>query len=77
MHSYVHVLFILPRELAHLALQNKKVVYDLLVRTSAETLLDIARDPRHYIDDGADLKRERVVVAIAKFGQARVGGLAG
>jgi hypothetical protein len=49
---YVHVVFTLPRELAHLALQNKKVVYDLLFRTSAATLLEIARDPRHL---GADI----------------------
>jgi hypothetical protein len=44
---YVHVVFTLPRELAPLALQNKKIVYDLLFRASAETLLEIARDPRH------------------------------
>jgi hypothetical protein len=44
---YVHVVFTLPHELAPLALQNKKVIYDLLIRTSAETLLAIARDPRH------------------------------
>ncbi len=37
----------LPRELAPLARQNKKVVYDLLFRTSAATLLEVARDPRH------------------------------
>jgi hypothetical protein len=30
-----------------LALQNKKVVYDLLFRTSAETLLEVARNPQH------------------------------
>jgi hypothetical protein len=44
---YVHVVFTLPRELAPLALQNKKVIYDLLFRASAETLLEIARDPKH------------------------------
>src|ERR1700692_739152 len=44
---YVHVVFPLPRELAPLALQNKKLVYDLLFRTSAQTLLEIARDPKH------------------------------
>jgi hypothetical protein len=41
------VVFTLPRHLAPLALQNKKVVYDLLFRTSAETLLEVARDPQH------------------------------
>jgi hypothetical protein len=43
----VHVVFTLPRPLASLALQNKKVVYDLLFRTSAETLLEVARDRKH------------------------------
>src|SRR5712691_6148732 len=45
--SYVHVVFTLPRLLAPLALQNKKVIYDLLFRSSAETLLEVARDPQH------------------------------
>jgi len=44
---YVHVVFTLPRELAPMALQNKKVLYDLLFRASAETLLEVARDPQH------------------------------
>jgi hypothetical protein len=44
---YVHVVFTLPHRLAPLALQNKKVIYDLLFHASAETLLEIARDPRH------------------------------
>jgi hypothetical protein len=33
--------------LAPLALQNKKFIYDLLFRASAETLLGVARDPKH------------------------------
>jgi hypothetical protein len=44
---YVHVVFTLPHKLAPLALINKKVIYDLLFRASAETLLQVARDPRH------------------------------
>jgi hypothetical protein len=44
---YVHVVFTLPRPLAPLVLQNKKFIYDLLFRTSAETLLEVARDPKH------------------------------
>ena len=44
---YVHVVFTLPPQLAALALHNKKVIYDLLLRASAETLLEVARDPRH------------------------------
>ena len=44
---YVHVVFTLPPQLATLALHNKKVIYGLLLRASAETLLEIARNPRH------------------------------
>jgi hypothetical protein len=42
---YVHVVFTLPRHLAPVVLQNKKLIYDLLFRTSAETLLEVARNP--------------------------------
>jgi predicted Zn-ribbon and HTH transcriptional regulator len=45
--QYVHVVFTIPHELAWLALQNKKVVYDLLFRVSAATLLEVAADPKH------------------------------
>src|ERR1035437_9012148 len=44
---YVHVVFTLPHELSWLTLQNKKVVYDLLFRTSAATLLEVAADPQY------------------------------
>src|ERR1700686_375626 len=43
---YVHVVFTLPAQLAPLALQNKKLIYGLLLRVSAETLLEVARGPR-------------------------------
>jgi Transposase zinc-binding domain len=43
---YVHVVFTLPRQLSPLALQNKREVYALLFRASAETLLQVARDPK-------------------------------
>jgi len=45
--GYFHVVFTLPAEIAPLAHQNKAVVYDLLFRTAAETLLTIAADPKH------------------------------
>ena len=45
--NYVHVVFTIPHELSWLALQNKKVVYDLLFHSSAATLMEIAGDPRH------------------------------
>ena len=43
----MHVVFTIPHELSWLALQNKKVVYDLLFRSSAATLMEIAADPKH------------------------------
>jgi hypothetical protein len=44
---YLHVVFTLPPQLAPLAVQNKKLLYGLLLRASAETLLEISRVPRH------------------------------
>src|SRR5580698_121117 len=43
---YVHVVFTLPRQLSPLGLQNKREIYALLFRASAETLLQVARDPQ-------------------------------
>lgn len=43
--GYFHVVFTLPHELSALALQNKKQVYGLLFRASAETLLEVAANP--------------------------------
>src|SRR5207245_11273254 len=44
---YFHVVFTLPHDLSALALQNKKALYDLLFRASAETLIEVAADPKH------------------------------
>src|SRR5215467_16212591 len=43
---YLHVVFTLPHRLVPLVRPNKKVLYRLLFRTSAETLLEVARNPR-------------------------------
>jgi len=40
--GYFPVVFTLPAEIAPIAYQNKAVVYDLLLRTAAETLITIA-----------------------------------
>jgi hypothetical protein len=45
--EYFHVVFTLPEELAALALQNKRQMYGLLFRATAETLQSIAADPQH------------------------------
>jgi Putative transposase/Transposase zinc-binding domain len=45
--EYFHVVFTLPHELVPLALQNPRVVYGMLFRATSETLLTIARDPKH------------------------------
>jgi hypothetical protein len=45
--GYFHLVFTLPAEIATIAYQNKTVVYDLLFRATAETLLTIGADPKH------------------------------
>jgi hypothetical protein len=49
---YFHIVFTLPHELSALVLQNKRLLYDLLFRTSAASLLELARDPKRL---GADI----------------------
>jgi hypothetical protein len=49
---YFHVVFTLPHELSSLVLQNKRLLYDLLFRSSAAALIEVARDPKHL---GADI----------------------
>ena len=44
---YFHVVFTVPHELAPLCQRNQRVLYNLLFRTSAETMLEIAADPKH------------------------------
>jgi len=44
---YFHVVFTLPAAIADIAYQNKAVIYDLLFKVSAETMLTIAADPKH------------------------------
>jgi hypothetical protein len=44
---YFHVVFTLPGPVADIAYQNKAVVYDLLLKAAAETLITIAADPKH------------------------------
>ena len=44
---YFHVVLTLPAPVAEIAFQNKAVLYDILMRTAAETLRTIAADPKH------------------------------
>ena len=44
---YFHIVFTLPNALDRIALANPRVVYDLLMRATAETLLEVAADPQH------------------------------
>ncbi len=45
--GYFHVVFTLSAPIADIAHQNKRMLYDLLMRISAETTLTIAADPKH------------------------------
>jgi hypothetical protein len=44
---YFHVVFTLPAPIADIAYQNKPVIYGLLFKAAAETLITIAADPKH------------------------------
>jgi hypothetical protein len=44
---YYHVVFTLPAPIGDIAYQNKAVIYDILFKASAETMLTIAADPKH------------------------------
>src|SRR3546814_11637493 len=45
--GYFHVVFTLPTEVAAIAFHNKALVYDLLFKAAADTMLTIAADPKH------------------------------
>jgi hypothetical protein len=45
--EYFHVVFTLPALLGPIALQNPREVYNILFRAAAETLQQIAADPKH------------------------------
>jgi hypothetical protein len=45
--AYFHTVFTIPPALAEIALRNKRTVFQILFRTSAETLQRIAADPKH------------------------------
>jgi hypothetical protein len=45
--GYFHLVFTLPAQIADIAYQNKAVVYDILLKTSAQTMLTIAADTKH------------------------------
>jgi len=44
--EYFHVVFTLPAEIARIALWNKRAIYSLLFKASAETVATIAADPK-------------------------------
>jgi len=45
--DYYHVVFTLPAQIGDIAYQNKAVIYAILFKAAAETLLTIAADPKH------------------------------
>lgn len=45
--AYFHVVFTLPNELNGIALQNQRLIYDLLLKASAETLQELAKDKKY------------------------------
>ena len=44
---YFHIVFTIPAKLNPLALRNKRILYNILFRSVAETLTELASDPKH------------------------------
>lgn len=61
--SYFHVVFTVPHDLNVLALENPRLFYDLLFTATAQTLLEIASDPKHL---GAEIG---VIAILHTWGQ--------
>lgn len=45
--AYYHVVFTLPAAIGDIAYHNKRALYDILLKTSSQTMATIAADPRH------------------------------
>ena len=45
--DYYHLVFTLPAAINDIAYQNKSIIYSILFKAAAETLLTIAADPKH------------------------------
>ncbi|EEE35648.1 transposase [Rhodobacteraceae bacterium KLH11] len=56
--EYFHVVFTLPAEIARIAYWNKRAMYGLLFRASAETVMTIAADPKRL---GARIRMSSVL----------------
>ncbi|HMB08709.1 MAG TPA: transposase, partial [Isosphaeraceae bacterium] len=61
---YFHVVFTLPGALGPVALANPRAVYGLLMQAAAETLLEVAADPKHL---GAEVG---VLAVLHSWGQS-------
>jgi hypothetical protein len=61
---YFHVVFTMPVPAAEIAFQNKRVVYAVLFRAAADTMRDVAAEPRHL---GAEIG---AVAVLHSWGQA-------
>jgi hypothetical protein len=61
---YFHLVFTLPNALDPLALANPRIVYNLLLRSAAQTVLEVAANPDHL---GA---KTGVLVVLHTWGQA-------
>ena len=45
--GYFHPVFTLSKPIADIAYQNKRAIYNLLMRVRADTVIKIAADPKH------------------------------
>lgn len=77
---YFHLVFTLPKQIADIAHQNQREIYNLLMRVSADTVIKIAADPKHGVGTFGydriqpfDKKNPMVVISCPKHGDFTIG----
>lgn len=61
--TYFHIVFTIPDSLNRLALVNQRVIYDILLRSAKETLIELGKDPKHL---GAEIG---IIAVLHTWGQ--------
>ena len=65
---YFHLVFTLPKPVADIAHQNKREIYNLLMRASADTVIKIAADPRLRTHNQNRTVAARAIADMKTFG---------
>lgn len=45
--GYFHIVFTIPQELNIIVSQNKELIYSILLKSAANTIMELAKDPKY------------------------------